>query len=66
MGNQAKSLPMKKIISVNAESLPEKAGKKLTQAEMEYELDHCSAPWMCPEACYKACNGCLEGKYGGK
>ncbi len=54
---------MKKINSVIVEeSLPEKAGasRKLTQAEMEYELDHCPAPWQCPEACYKALGSCIQ------
>ena len=35
---------------------------KLPVAEMEHELDHCSAPWRCPEACYRACVGCSQKK----
>jgi len=63
-GQSAKRLPMKKIISIKTESLREKAGssRKLPKFEMEYELDHCPAPWKCPVACYRSCVECLQDK----
>lgn len=36
------------------------ASKTLSQREMEYELDHCPVPWVCPAACYGACAGCAQ------
>ncbi len=33
--------------------------QRLLQAQMEYELDHCPAPWKCSETCYMGCKGCL-------
>ena len=27
---------------------------------MEYEMDHCPAPWNCQPTCYEACLGCLQ------
>lgn len=33
---------------------------KLSQAEMEDELDRCPAPWRCPRGCYAACRGCVR------
>lgn len=63
---------MKKIKSVIGKSLSEKAkgSRKLSKVEMEYELDHCSKPWECPEACYQNRIGCFqknpEGDENGK
>lgn len=52
---------MKQIISVGAEK-----SCKVSQQEMEYQLDHCSAPWLCPIVCCKARIGCLQKKFGGE
>ena len=54
---------MKNTNSVVVESLRESSGtRRLAVAEMEDELDHCEAPWACPETCYTACAGCVKKK----
>lgn len=39
--------------------------KKLSQEEMEYVIENCPMPWLCPEDCYKSCIGCFQRKNGG-
>jgi len=55
---------MKKINSKSGNGLPGKPSKlkKMSKEVMEYELDHCPAPYNCPEACYKTCRGCFQDK----
>lgn len=65
-GQPRKARPMKKIISVQDGSTG-KAVQRKSQAEMEYEMEHCPAPWNCPKAYYSACLGCFQKtQRGGK
>jgi hypothetical protein len=56
---------MKKTTSLNkwkqGESL---LTPKLSQQEIEYEMDTCSQPWTCPESCYQSCIGCIRKQRG--
>ena len=38
---------------------------RLSQVEMEYEMDQCPAPWLCPASCYLRCVGCQHKNNGG-
>ena len=59
---QLEILPMKKMISLELECVRRGASTSvpLSQAEMEYEMDHRPAPWECAELCFTACLGCLQ------
>ncbi len=47
-------------------NVQENESRRLSQAEMEEEMDGCEAPWLCPKACYEACRGCVRKRKGGR
>ena len=56
---------MKKITSFNKWKQGERVyTQKLSQQEIDYEMDSCLQPWACPKSCYQSCIGCIRKQRG--
>ncbi len=62
MNEELERHEFEKMVASIRRKQAEQSAAPLSPEAMEYEMDHCPAPWLCPRVCYVACIGCVRRK----